>query len=316
MPILGIGGAVNIAFTSNREIFVMDVNGADPVQLTNTNIPKFDLQWLPNSSELLYGEDKCIYKVDARADNPAPEKIGCFTEEDDFHGIRVSPEGSHVAITIKDRLLILPFDLELLSTVKSAFELQNSEKLCIDYSEVTVKRTQWSSDGKSIAILYQGPVGNLDRLGDTVRVLSVDLIRCEAVDPLLLDEFPSRRFSPEGYGSSPVIPSYHWNGDKRFLFNTLIRNLGYGDLYLYDMSTHKGSLLNPVNGTCCYHAATFSPDGTYILFAYQDRSGGSENITRLYYIPPDAGEAIMPFDLPLGFFTNPRENILFALQAP
>lgn len=311
------GGAVNIAFTSKREVFVMNVSDKDPVQLTNTDLQKFDLQWLPNSRELLYGEGDCIYKVDAEADNPAPEKIGCFSNDEDFRGVRVSPDGNHIALTVKNRLLILPFDIELLSTVKSAFELQNSEKLCIEYSEVTVKGAQWATNGESVAILYQGPVGsNLNNIGDTVRVLKVDLVRCEAVDPLVIEEFPNRRFTPEGYGSSPFIPSYNWDGNNRFLFNNLVRNISYGNLYLYDMSTKQGTLLNPVDGTCCYHGATFSPDGTHMLFTYQNISDGADSRTWLYYIPLDREDEIIPFDLPIGYFPNPREDILFALQAP
>jgi hypothetical protein len=142
----------------------------------------------------------------------------------------------------------------------------------------------------------------------------VNLVRCKAVDLILVDEFPARRFTPEGYGAAPVLPSYHWDGDKRFLFNTFIRNGGYGELYLYDMNTRQGTLLNPVNGACCYRNAIFSPDGTHILFAYQDISEGSESRTRLYYIPLDAGGTITPLDLPIGYFTDPRENILFALR--
>jgi len=174
-----------------------------------------------------------------------PEEIACFTDEY-FEGFRVSPDGSHVAISIGRRLLILPFDRELLSIAKTAVELQKSENLCIDYAEVTVKSAQWSSDGKRVAILYHGAVGNLNRLGEAVRVLDVNLIRCEAVDPLLIDEFPGRQFSPDGYAANPVLPSYHWDGDGRFVFNTYIRNGGYGELYLYDMTTMEDKHINPV----------------------------------------------------------------------
>jgi serine/threonine protein kinase len=308
-----VGGAINIAFTSNREVFLIDMDGANRKQLTNTNLPKFDLQWLPGANDLLYGEGKCIYKVNADADLPEPEKIGCLNNEN-FDAFRVSPDGSHVAITIERRLLILPFDLELFATVKSAFELQNSDKICIDYSDVTVKEAQWSADGKSLAILYQGPVGNLNRLGDMIRILEVNLVRCQAVDPLVIDEFPGNHFVPEGYTSKPALPSYDWDGSERFVFNTFVRNDGYGELYLYDMLSGLEQHINPVNGTCCYRSATFSPDGTHLLFAFQDISEGSESKTRLYYIPLDGSEAVTPFNLPLGFFTNPREKILFALR--
>jgi len=314
LSIPSIGGGVNIAFTSNREVYMIDMDGRNRKQLTNTNVTKFALQWLPGTSELLYGEGKCMFRVDADADAPVPEKIGCLTD-DDFVDFHVSPDGRNIAISVKDRLLILPFDQELLATAKSADELQKSEKICIDYSEITVESAQWSADGKSLAILYQGPVGsNLKRLGDTVRVLEVDLVRCEAVDPVVIDEFPGRHFTPEGYASQPVLPSYHWDGSERFVFNTYIRNDGYGELYLYDLISAMEERINPVNGTCCYRSATFSPDGTYILFAFQDIGEGFDSRTKLYYIPLDGSEGIVPFNLPLGFFTNPRENILLTLR--
>lgn len=310
----GIGGAINIAFTSNREVFLMDMDGQNTVQLTNTNIPKFDLQWLPDGQNILYIEGKCVFTVNADVPETGPEEIACFTDEY-FEGFRVSPDGNYVAITIGRRLLILPFNRELLSKAKTAVELQRSESICIDYAEVTVKGAQWSSDGKSLAILYHGAVGNLNRLGEAIRILNVDLTRCKAVDPLLIDEFPGRHFTPDGYASNPVLPSYHWDGDGRFVFNTYIRNGGYGELYLYNMNTMEEELINPVNGTCCYRSATLSPDGTYILFAFQDRGEGSESRTELYYVLLDGSDSVVPFSLPLGYFTDPRENVLFALRS-
>jgi serine/threonine-protein kinase len=315
VPVFAPGGAVGIAFTSDREIYLMDIEGKHFKQLTKTKLSKFDLQWLPGGNELLYGEGKCVYKVNVESEQPLPEEIACFTEEH-FDGFRVSPDGSHVAISIARRLIVLPFDLALLASAKSAFDLQSFDKTCIDYAEVTVKGAQWSLDGNRIAILYQGAVGNLNRLGDTVRILGVDLIRCEAVTPLFIDEFPGRRFVPEGYAEYPILPSHHWDGDSRFLFNTFIRNRGYGELYLYDMDTTRATLLNPINGTCCYRGATFSPDGTYILFVFQDIGQGAESTSELYYLPLEGGGEIVPYKLPLGFFTDIRENILFALRTP
>lgn len=310
-PIVEDGGAINIALTSNREIYLMDMDGRNIKQLTKTGIPKFDLQWLHDGNELLYGEGKCVYKVNAEESQPQPERIACFTDER-FEGFRVSPDGNHVAISIERRLIVLPFDLELLGTAKSAFELQRSEKVCVNYSEVAVKGAQWSADGKSLAILYQSAIGQ--RLGETVRIMDVDLARCKAVDPLVIDEFPGGHFVPEGYGALPVLPSYHWDGRERFLLNTYIRNGGYGDLYLYDMAAARETHLNPVNGVCCYRSATFSPDGTRILFAFQDIGKGSGSRTELYYIPLDGSQPVVPFRLPLDIFKDIRENIMLALR--
>jgi len=317
VPVIpSVGGAINIAFTSDRDIFLIDMDGKNPIQLTNTNIPKFELQWLPGREDILYAEGKCVYKVNVETLETEPEEIACFPDED-FEGFRVSPDGSHVAISIGHRLLVLPFDLELLSTAKTTVDLQKSESLCIDYSEVNVKSARWSSNGKSLAVLYQGAVGNLTRLGEAIHILNVNLTRCEAVDPLLIDELPGRHFIPDGYDATPVLPSYHWSVNGQFVFNTYIRNGGYGELYLYDMTIGKEQHINPVNGVCCYRSATFSPDGTYISFVFQDINQGSEGVSKLYYIPVDQiGSEITPLRLPFGFFPNKTENILIALRPP
>jgi serine/threonine protein kinase len=306
----GIGGALRIALTTNREVYLMDMDGTNITQLTNTNIPKFDLQWLPGAKELLYIEGKCVYTVNVEELQPVPEKIGCFSGEY-FEGFRVSPDGEHAAISIDRRLIVLPFDREFLSTAKTAFELQNWEETCINYADVAVKGAQWSADGGSLAVKYQSIVNQ--RVGDTIRVMDVDLVRCQSVDPLIIDEFPGKHFSPESYQKTPALPYFHWDGIQRFLLNTFIRNNGYGELYQYDMSTTEDTRLDPV-GDCCYRNGTFSPDGTYILFLFQDITQGAKSETFLYYTPLDGSETKRPIKLPLGFFSNTREEILFALQ--
>ncbi|MBI4762285.1 MAG: protein kinase domain-containing protein [Chloroflexota bacterium] len=313
VPLFAPGGAVTLAFTSNREVYLMDMEGKTFKQLTNSRLPKFDLQWVPGGNDLLYGEGQCVYQVNAEAAQPQPERLFCFNAEY-FEGFRLSHDGKFVAISIERRLIVVPYDPARLATTKTAFELQRLPDLCVNYPVVAVKSAQWSADGKRLALLYQSAIGQ--RIGNTVRILQVDLERCKAVDPLVIDEFPAKYFIPEGYANYPLIPSYHWDGGSRFLFNTFIRNGGYGMLYLFDISSTQATLLNPVQGKCCYRSATFSPDGTYILFAFQDRSLGANSRTELYYIPLTNSGDIAPFRLPLGFFTDLRENILFALRPP
>jgi serine/threonine-protein kinase len=313
-PILGIGGADMIALTANDDIYVMDMDGSQIRQMTNTNRPKFDLQWLPGGDELLYREANCAYKIDVEADLADPEEIVCF-KDPKFDGFRVSPDGRQVAISIERRLLVLPFDLETLSAVTSAFELQGSEDLCLDYAEVAVKGARWSADGQQLAVIYQSVVGQ--RLGDTIRVLDVDMERCQDVDPLIRDEFPGKRFIPEGYERFPILPAYDWDGDQRFLLNSFQRNVAYGELYLYDLSATEVSKINPVDGACCYGSATFSPDGTYILLVFQDVRRGADSETQLYYISIEeltSGAEFIPIKLPLRFFPDLRENIQLALR--
>ena len=243
-----------------------------------------------------------------------PEQFACFNDPK-FGGFRVSPDGEWVAISVAYRLLVLPFDVPSLSAATSTFELQTHEDLCLDYAEVDVKDAQWSADGRRLAIRYQSVVGN--RIGDTIRVIEVNRARCRDVAALIWDEFPTDRFIPEGYERYPILPSYAWDGDRQFLFNSFIRNKNYGELYLYDMSTSSARRLNPVDGVCCYGSAVFSPDGTHILLVFQDVRQGDRSENQLYYIPVDqigSATEFAPVKLPPLFFRDLRENIQLALR--
>jgi serine/threonine protein kinase len=310
----GIGGATKIALTSNNEIYIMNMDGSDIQSLTQTRIPKFDLQWLPDGNELVYAEGNCVYRIDVETSQKESEQLACFNGPK-FAGFRVSPDGKWVAISIAYRLLVVPFDLPALSNATSTFELQNLENLCLDYTDVDVKDAQWSADGQRLAIRYQSVVGN--RIGDTIRVIQLNKERCQDVASLIWDEFPADRFVPEGYERYPILPSYDWDGDQQFLFNSFIRNKSYGELYLYDMSSGTARKINPIDRVCCYGNAIFSPDGTYILVVFQDVRRGDKSENQLYYIPMDqlgTGTKFTPVRLPPRFFWDLRETIQLALR--
>lgn len=318
IPVVAVhpGGADKLALTANKDVYLMDVDGKNIRQLTNTNLPKFDLQWLPGGDELLYGEGKCVYKIAANTPQAKPEELVCFTAEK-FEGFRVSPNGKYAAISIERRLIVFPFDPALLATVPSAFQLQGSSDACLDYTDVAVKSAQWSADGKSLAVLYQGAVGNQLRVGDTIRIMAVDTATCQDLDPLITDEIPGSEFVPDGYEAYPILPAYHWDGSEQVLYNTYKRNVGFGQLYLYDIVTSAARKINPINGICCYRDAVISPDGAYILLFFQDENRGSTSETKMYYILIEQLGSETPFTpikLPVRFFSDPRENIEAALR--
>ncbi len=309
-PVIGIGGADKIALQTNKDIWVMEMNGTGLVQVTNSDQPKFDLQWLDNGEELLYGEGKCIKTVNINTF--AITTLTCL-EGTNFSGFRISPDGKQAAVTIERRVIILPFERETLAKAKNPFDLQSQPDACLDYSLVPVKFAIWSADSKKLAIMYQDIRGQ--SFADSVRV--IDVSRCRDAKPLILAEFPNKRFTPKGYETYPVIPAYDWNGNDLFLFNTFVRNAGYGDLYLYNMNTGEASLLNPIEGTCCYRDARFSPDRSHILVVFQDVRAGAESETTLYYLPIDqigTGKTFVPIRLPPLFFPDVREVIMPALR--
>ncbi|PWH14292.1 MAG: hypothetical protein DDG60_08405 [Anaerolineae bacterium] len=309
-PVLGVGGADKIALVTNKDIWVMDVNGSNLLQVTNSDQPKFDVQWLPGGKEILYGEGKCIKTVNIETFEI--RNLTCL-EAANFTGFRISPDARRVALTVQRRVIVIPFDQEALARAKNPFELQTLPEACLDYTGVTAKFALWSADGRKLAVLHQDIRGQT--FADMVRVL--DISRCKSADPLALDEFPNRNFVPDGYQTYPVIPAYDWDGRDLFLLNTFVRNGGYGDLYLYNTSTGEARLLNPVENTCCYRDARFSPDGTHIVFAFQDFRQGAQSETLLYYIPVDqigTGARFRPIKLPPLFFPNVREVIMPVLR--
>jgi len=78
-------------------------------------------------------------------------------------------------------------------------------------------------------------------------------------------------------------------------------------LYLYNSETREASKINPINGECCYRDARWSPDGSFIIFAYQkfDRSA-----IELYYVSfadIQNGKTLIPINIPDGFFSTSRD---------
>ena len=157
------------------------------------------------------------------------------------------------------------------------------------------------------AIKYLAPAGNL--IADTIRILDIHL--CQNSAPIRLDEFPLGRFPFSG-----AIVHYDWDGDVLFYMNSNKRNGGFGDLASYNTFTHKSERPIPIEGNCCYRDVTFSPDGSFVIFAFQDIRLTSNPIV-LYYVPADAltlGGKFQPLPLPDGFFTKPKDAPMPALR--
>ncbi len=133
---------------------------------------------------------------------------------------------------------------------------------------MAVKSLRWSKDGQKIAIVFLG-VSFDGRQVDLIDVL--DVSQCTPLLPRL-DEFPAGRFSMEGYDTQPRLQNFAWDGDRLFALFSFIRNDGFGDLWIYNTETHRADQIRHITNGCCYRDPQFSPDGRYLLFAYQDRS--------------------------------------------
>jgi hypothetical protein len=315
LPVLG--KADQIAFVANNEIWSMNVDGSELKQLTTDGAPKNDLQWLDRNTLLfLTGTIVKYYKLDT----DSVETLASFPPSYSLDAYQVSRDGKQVIIGMNNEVFVVPFDLETMKEIDSRSKLMEMPGACIlptpkTRAALQVQDARWSADDKLQAWLFQGiDAGNNSLQADQVGVMDVSACNPEAID--MLDNFPSTRFNPVGY-QNREMPDFDWDGFDLFLFNTSRRNNGWGELYLYNWKTHKPNLINPIEGKCCYRDARWSPDGSYLVFAFQDLTLAGAAPTVVYYIPSGqlgTGTSFQPLPLEPGFFKNAKESPQFALR--
>ena len=300
------GSADQIAVLSGNDIYLMNPDGTDLTLVRTDNAAKSNLHWIPNGL-LIYVSRNCAYMLDS--ETRRTREIVCFPANELLEDFHVSRDGKYVAISVQRTLNILPFDMDMLNEVTTRFNLIAMQENCY-YNQYPFREVLWSTDNKQLAtrVIDTNLVSS-----DQVFLVNVDIPNCDTVGLVRLDKIPGSRidFDKE---SSNRITSYDWDGKNMFLINDSIRNDGFGDLYLYNSETREAVKLNPINGSCCYRDARWSPDGKYILFAYQSSNSSS---IELYYVSMDDlanGAEVTPVELPPGFFSTPRDRPQPALR--
>ncbi|MCZ2127958.1 MAG: protein kinase [Anaerolineales bacterium] len=291
-----VGGADKIAFVKESDIWTVNVDGSDAQQLTNDGLPKFNLQWLPDGKTVLYMSGKSVKTVNVETE--VEDILTTFLSAEYFESFSVSPDGKQVAISLNRELFIAPFDAEKLRAAdrKSALLAMGG---CF-FNKLMIQKAQWSDDGTKLAIQFIANDGGA--YADTIRLY--DVSNCDNLPNAKIDEFPAIRFK-----FSKNISSFNWDGDLLFFLTSAIRNGGFGDLAFYNLFTHKAEKAAPYENNCCYRDATFSPDGTQALFAFQDIRLGSQSPINLYIVPADSLSAprkLTPL-LPDDFFAKRDE---------
>jgi serine/threonine-protein kinase len=300
------GSADKIAFLAGNQLYIMDVDGNNLIQVRTDNSSKSQLQWLPDG-RLAYISRNCIYWMDVEARQP--QELMCFISNELLEDFEVSPDGKLVALSIQRTLNILPFDPEVLQDIDSRFSLLALRENCF-YNQYAFRETLWSKSGTQIA----AHVVDTELVSsDQVFLLNINIPNCDTVGPVRVAKIPGTRITFEGE-SSKRITSYDWDGDHLFLLNDSIRNEGFGNLYMYDSQTREGQKINPINGECCYRDARWSPDKTHIFFVFQ-RFGEAE--IEFYYIPyAELGNGASWTPIPNldTLFSTPREKPQPALR--
>ena len=300
------GGADQIALVSGNQIYLMNTDGGELTQVRSVNSPKSNLQWIFDN-QLIYISRNCAYLFNG--DTKQTQRLSCFLSNEKLEGFSVSPNGRRAAISVQRTLNIYPFDVDLLKNVTTRFNLPENPDNC-SYNQFSFLEVFWSKDQTQlVAHVIDTQLADSDQF----LLLNADIEHCNSVDLTRIDTIPGSHIDFDT-DSTKRIGGFDWDGKNRFLFNDSIRNEGFGNLYMYDSDTGEIAKINPLEGQCCYRDARWSPDGTYILFAYQE--SGSSSI-EMYYVSFDNvknGEILTPINLPNGFFSTPREKPQPALR--
>jgi serine/threonine-protein kinase len=315
LPLLG--GADKIAFVANNEIWLMNVDGSNLEQLTFDGASKNDLQWLPDGNTILFLSGKTIKYFDITTETV--DTLTSFPSEVSVDAFRVSHDGKQVMVAMSNSIWVVPFDFEKFKTITTRGPLTRIEGACIVPTDGTkaalkVREARWSADDRLVAWLYKGN----DEVNPNLQaeqVMVLDITSCQPDKIVRMDNFPGSRFTPTGY-QTRELPDFDWDGLSLFVFNVARRNEGWGEMYIYNWETHKPTQAIPL-GTCCYRDARFSPDGTYIFFAFQDLQLGPEAKTQVFYAPVgdlNTGFKFTPLPLDVNFFKNPREGTQAAIR--
>ncbi len=300
-----IGGADKIAFINGGNIWTANLDGTELTQLTADGTAKTYLRWLPDGQGLSYITAKCIHTVTLQAED---QTLTCFNNAKYLNSFEVSPDGTQVSLGLDNQLYLLPFDLLGLQEAHTHADLASMAGCpeLAPYQRNFGRSVRWSDDGSRWAALVLGVLKD-GRRGDLIQVFNVD--RC-IPNPLVQIQFPEPHFPYKGYQTNPSIENYSWDGEALFVLNDNKRNDGFGDLHVFNIESFQSLIaLNPVKNVCCYRDAQWSPDGQYLVFAFQNYLQGSQSATQLYLIPYGeigAGGSFEPLALPE--ITDPREK--------
>jgi serine/threonine protein kinase len=301
-----IGGADKIAFLNASDLWVANLDGSDLAQMTDDGASKVNLRWSNDGSAVYYITGNCVQSVNVETGRI--DILVCINFIDSFKAFEISPDNSQVALSLDNQLYIVPYDVDRLNQVKTRSDISAMAE-CSDFAPFKrnfIQGIRWSRDGTSIAAKLLIPLEN-GAQGNAIQILPVD--SC-IPNPRALDNFPRPRFEMKAYDRNPFIQNFSWDGVFLFALNNNIRNDGFGDLYVYNSDLHKARLeINPLSGKCCYRDPQWSPDGNYLLFAFQDYLQGSNSVTQLYYVPYGSiGTGVQYSPLPLPEISNPREK--------
>ncbi len=309
------GKADKLAFLRNSDVWASNLDGTNLVQLTRDGLKKASLHWSPDGQSVLYTSANCIHLVGLLTQQVLT--LTCFDGVAAINTFDISPDGQKVALAVDTAdLYLLPyaqlFNLQQESQPADIRALASCSYYAPYKASQAIKTASWSLDDHRLALLLSSLVDGV--LRDGVSVFDFELC---AASPALVNEISPTffLFTFQDYFNRPEIASLSWDGNDQLLVSGDANASGFGDLQLVNLADNQGRSITP-NGTCCYRDAHWSPDGTYLFYAYQPQAGGD---IQLYYTPSaeldQASASLTSLVLPAGFLDASTEPLQVALRA-
>jgi len=302
-----LGNTDKIALMSGNDLYLMNSDGSQLTLVRTENAPKTNLHWIADG-KLIYMSRNCGFMLDSKTNRS--QQVICFNSNELLEGLRVSPDGKWIAISIQRTLNILPFDINVLNTINSRFSLISRKDNCF-YNQVPFRDVRWSNDNTQLAAHV---IDTRFVNSDQIFLFNIDLANCATVGLVRIDRIPGGHIDFEKESNNRIV-SYDWDGKNQFLLNDFIRNDGFGNLYLYNSQTKVAAKINPIDGECCYRDARLSPDGKYIFFAFQKYDDLSIELYYASLADIQDGQPLTAIPVPGGFFSTPREKPQPALRS-
>ena len=230
----------------DRDIYVMNPDGSDLIQLTHNETNDYFPVWSPDGSQIAFYSirdgNRQIYVMNADGSN----QVRLTTRSDIQDGVPSwSPDGSQIAFLSGPNVEWARSELYLMNADGS-----NQRPLAQAGQRLAWERPSWSPDGTKILVTSE-PEGP----GNQRKIYELEIAS---------GQFTS--LSPEGNPVLDIAPVYSPDG-TRIVFSTARDASGviYGDLYLMNADGTGRTRLQNARG----FAPAWSPDGNYITYNWQ-----------------------------------------------
>ena len=282
-----------VAFLNKNDIWVVGLDGANPIQLTQSGGDKRSPNWFQDGKSIYYLSGKCLQSVNFLTKTES--KIICFNFAQKVTGFEISADGKYAGVLVDNNLYVGKYDPAQLK--KLTTQTAMSEFATCGYYSGT-RYFHFSADSSKVAVAAIAPGEDVIRIQNQA---------CVSHNTVKLDEFPGDRFRPFKFNNSPLIYSFGWDGGHTFALATNFRATALGYHYFYNSESKVGTQTNILGNDCCYYSPQFSADGSYIVFGYQDLTQPDTTPMSIYAVSVGdigTGKKFTPITLPATFFSG------------